>query len=45
MTSPAILEIQIATESPLAIVTTRAGLVAVGKMLERAGRADLPFLR
>jgi hypothetical protein len=45
MTSPAVLEIQIATESSLAIVTTRARFVAVRKMFERAGRSDLPLLR
>ena len=45
MTSPAVLEIQIATEGPLAVVTSRAGVVAVGKMFERARRADLSLLR
>ena len=44
MTSPAVFEIQIAAEGSLAIVTSRAGVVAVGEMFERPRRADLSLL-
>jgi hypothetical protein len=44
MTSPAAFEIQIATEGSLAIMTSRAGAVAVGEMFERARGADLSLL-
>ena len=45
VTSPASLEIQIAAERFTAIVTSRARVVAGRKMLLRARRADLSFLR
>jgi hypothetical protein len=44
VTSPAALEIQIAAEGSLAIMTSRAGVVAVGEMFERPRRTDLSFL-
>src|SRR2546430_15667988 len=45
VTSPAAFEIQIAAEGSLAIMTSRAGVVAVGEMFERPRRADLSPLR
>ncbi len=45
MTSPAVFEIQIAAEGSLAIMTSRAGVIAVGEMFERPRRADLSPLR
>lgn len=45
MTAPAGFEIQVAAERSLAIMTGRAGVVAVGKVFEGPRRADLSFLR
>ena len=44
MTAPAILEIQIAAERSLAIMTSRAGVVAAGEVFKCPGRADLALL-
>ena len=45
MTAPAAFEIQIAAEGSLAIMTSRASVVAVGEMFQRPRRADLSPLR
>ena len=45
MTSPAVLEIEIAAEGSLAIMTSGAGVVSRGEVFERSRRADLSFLR
>lgn len=45
MTPAAILEIEVTAKSSLAVVTSCAGVVAVGEVREGAGRADLSFLR
>ena len=44
MTAPAILEIQIATKGPLAIMASRTGVVAAGEVFKCPGRADLSLL-
>jgi hypothetical protein len=45
MTPAAILEIKVTAESSLTVVTSCAGVVAVGEVYKRPGRADLSLLR
>ena len=45
MTSPAILEIQIAAKGSLAVMASSAGVVSAGEVFEGPRRADLSFLR
>jgi hypothetical protein len=45
MATPAILEIKITAKGSFAIMTSRAGVVARGKVFEGAWRADLSLLR
>ena len=44
MTAPAILEIQIAAKGPLAIMTSRTGVITAGEVFKCPGRADLSLL-
>jgi len=45
MTPSAIFKIQIATEGPLAVMTSDAGSVSGGEVFEGPRRANLSFLR
>ena len=45
MTSPAVLEIQIAAKRSAAVVTCRACVIAGGEVFLRTRRIDLSFLR